>query len=169
MLARLPRDAELARALAEDPRLRGRLVAVLGASAALGDHLARHPGHWRVLAGADDLPAPAAEQVRAELLAAVGARPGDPEPVAGVTGGSAAAAGAAAGETDGRGAPGPVAALRVATGGGCSQLAARDLTGGAPSTRSPPSWPTSPPRRSRRPWRSPAPSCRPARRRAGWR
>jgi glutamate-ammonia-ligase adenylyltransferase len=48
-LARLPRDAELARALAEDPRLRGRLAAVLGASAALGDHLARHPatgGCW---------------------------------------------------------------------------------------------------------------------------
>jgi len=130
-LARLPRDAELARALAEDPRLRGRLAAVLGASAALGDHLARHPGHWRVLAGADDLPAPAVQQVRAELLAAVGARPGDPEPVAGVTGGSAAAAGAAAGETDGRGAPGPVAALRVAYRRRLLALAARDLTGEA--------------------------------------
>ena len=82
-LTRMPRDAELARALAEDPLLRGRLAAVLGASAALGDHVARHPGHWRVLAGADDLPAPAAEQVRAELLDAVGARPEDPEPVAG--------------------------------------------------------------------------------------
>src|SRR5215471_11607244 len=67
-LARMPRDAELARALAEDPRLRGRLAAVLGASVALGDHLTRHPGHWRVLAGADDLPAPSADRVRAELL-----------------------------------------------------------------------------------------------------
>ena len=31
-LTRMPRDAELARALAEDPLLRGRLAAVLGAS-----------------------------------------------------------------------------------------------------------------------------------------
>jgi len=132
-LTRMPRDAELARALAEDPRLRGRLAAVLGASAALGDHLARHPEHWRVLAGADDLPAPAAEQVRAELLNAVGARPEDPEPVAGAVGGSAPAGGAVAGRaapggTDGGG---PAAELRVAYRRRLLALAARDLTGEA--------------------------------------
>ena len=108
-LTRMPRDAELARALAEDPLLRARLAAVLGASAALGDHLARHPGDWRVLAGADDLPAPAAEQVRAELLDAVGARPEDPEPVAGGVGGRTVADGAVAGRAApaiGSGSPG---------------------------------------------------------------
>jgi len=123
-LARMPPDAELAEALAEDPRLRGRLAAVLGASAALGDHLARHPGHWRVLAGADDLPAPAADQVRAELLAAVGARPGDAEPVAGAADRSTTP-GAGAGADR-------VAALRVAYRRRLLALAARDLTGEAP-------------------------------------
>ena len=46
------RDALLA-ALHTDPALRARLVAVLGASATLGDHLARHPGDWRALAVPD--------------------------------------------------------------------------------------------------------------------
>src|SRR4051812_31950733 len=36
-------------ALAEDYGLRHRLVAVLGASAALGDHLVAHPQDWRLL------------------------------------------------------------------------------------------------------------------------
>ena len=79
-LARMPRDAELAKALDDDPRLRARLTAVLGASAALGDHLTRHPDHWRVLAGDGPLHAPEPDQVRGELLTAVGARPADPEP-----------------------------------------------------------------------------------------
>ncbi len=118
-LARMPRDAALIRALGDDPRLRARLAAVLGASAALGDHLARHPGHWQVLAGGDDLPAPGPAQVRAELLAAVGASPEDPEPVAGT------AKGAGQPGTD------PVAALRVAYRRGLLPLAARDLTGEA--------------------------------------
>ncbi len=60
---------------------RDRLVAVLGASAALGDHLARHPEHWTVLV--DDADAPRApEELRAELLRAVGADPDVAEPVA---------------------------------------------------------------------------------------
>ena len=42
-LARMPRDRELLAAARADPGLRARLTAVLGASAALGDHLARHP------------------------------------------------------------------------------------------------------------------------------
>ncbi|HET7247648.1 MAG TPA: bifunctional [glutamine synthetase] adenylyltransferase/[glutamine synthetase]-adenylyl-L-tyrosine phosphorylase [Streptosporangiaceae bacterium] len=123
-LARMPRDAELIRALGDDPRLRARLAAVLGASAALGDHLARHPGHWEVLAGEDDLPAPGPEQVRAELLAAVGARAEDPEPAAGQ-------AGTGQPGTDQPGSD-PVAALRVAYRRRLLPLAARDLTGEAP-------------------------------------
>ena len=118
-LARMPRDAELTRALGDDPRLRARLAAVLGASAALGDHLARHPEHWQALSGGDDLPAPEPAQVRAGLLAAVGALPEDPEPVAGTAKG--------AGQPGG----GPVAALRVAYRRRLLPLAARDLTGEA--------------------------------------
>jgi glutamate-ammonia-ligase adenylyltransferase len=115
-LTRMPQDGEMIAALREDAGLRTRLIAVLGASAALGDHLARHPGHWRVLRDGDGLlfpPEPA--QVRASLLAAVGARPQDAEPVA-VT-----AAGAD-----------PVTALRVAYRRRLLPLAARDLTGAAP-------------------------------------
>ncbi len=115
-LARMPRDAGLTGALAGDPRLRARLAAVLGASVALGDHLARHPDHWRVLSGDGDLPAPEPGQVRAGLLTAVGARPEDPEPVAG---------------TAGRAGADPVAALRVAYRRRLLALAARDLTGEA--------------------------------------
>jgi glutamate-ammonia-ligase adenylyltransferase len=50
-LARLAPGAELAAALRSDAGLRDRLVTVLGVSAALGDHLVRHPEDWRVLAG----------------------------------------------------------------------------------------------------------------------
>ncbi len=55
---------------------RSRLLAVLGASAALGDHLIRHPEHWTVLTD-DGLGA-----VDAALLTAVGADPTAPAPVA---------------------------------------------------------------------------------------
>ncbi|TDD82264.1 bifunctional [glutamine synthetase] adenylyltransferase/[glutamine synthetase]-adenylyl-L-tyrosine phosphorylase [Actinomadura darangshiensis] len=67
-------------ALAREPGTRERLTAVLGVSAALGDHLARHPGHWEVLR--DGLAAPAGSP-RNDLLAAVGADPSAAEPVAG--------------------------------------------------------------------------------------
>nr|WP_245868125.1 bifunctional [glutamine synthetase] adenylyltransferase/[glutamine synthetase]-adenylyl-L-tyrosine phosphorylase [Actinomadura meyerae] len=70
---------ELRAALAAEPGTRDRLTAVLGVSAALGDHLARHPGHWRVLR---ESWAPPAAGPRDELLAAVGADPADAEPVA---------------------------------------------------------------------------------------
>jgi [glutamine synthetase] adenylyltransferase / [glutamine synthetase]-adenylyl-L-tyrosine phosphorylase len=59
---------------------RDRLLAVLGASAALGDHLARHPEHWTILI--DDVDPCDAAALRAELLTAVGADPTDAEPVA---------------------------------------------------------------------------------------
>ena len=42
---------KLRAALADDAGLRLRLLAVLGTSIALGDHLARHPEHWRALQG----------------------------------------------------------------------------------------------------------------------
>jgi glutamate-ammonia-ligase adenylyltransferase len=71
-------------ALDTDPALRARAFGVLGTSAALGDHLARHPEHWVVLGpsgdGDGDL-APAA-RVRADLLTAVGAEPRAARPTA---------------------------------------------------------------------------------------
>lgn len=48
-------------ALHHDPGLRRRLVAVLGASSALGDHLVANPGQWVVLATDPDGLAPAAD------------------------------------------------------------------------------------------------------------
>ena len=63
-LATLARMSEVDRsvlgALRTDALLRRRLCAVLGASAALGDHLSRHPEDWRLLGshtGARSLPA----------------------------------------------------------------------------------------------------------------
>ncbi len=69
--------------LERDPVFRRRLVAVLGVSTGLGEHLVRHPDQWRTLA---DLPLPSpresAEVVRARLLASVGADPTASEPCA---------------------------------------------------------------------------------------
>ncbi len=113
-LARLPHDAELWAALRDDEGFRARLFAVLGVSAALGGHLARHPGVWRVLSGPGALRRPGAGELRAELLAAVGARPGDHEPVSEP---------ARLPGTD------PATALRIAYRRRQLHLAARDLTG----------------------------------------
>src|SRR3984957_15897120 len=122
-LARMAPDRELSRELRDDAGLRDRLITVLGASAALGSHLGRHPGDWRLLAG--DTPFPAGSswsELRAELLAAVGAGSnqaavgarGEPEPVANVA------------LVDGRDA---ATRLRIAYRRRLLQLAARDLTG----------------------------------------
>jgi len=111
-LARMPRDTELLTALHQDADLARRLALVLGASAALGDHLARHPEGWRLLRGPEPLACPPAGELRSALLTAMGADPGAPEPVA--------AAGPDAG---------PAAALRVAYRERLLHLAARDLTG----------------------------------------
>jgi glutamate-ammonia-ligase adenylyltransferase len=113
-LARMPRDAALAAALREDAGLRARLTAVLGASTALGDHLARHPEDWHVLSGPDALRGASAVELRAELLRAVGARPDDAGP---------AADPAAAHGGD------PATALPAAYRRRLLHLAARDLTG----------------------------------------
>jgi glutamate-ammonia-ligase adenylyltransferase len=113
-LTRMPRDAELTEALRADAGLRNRLTAVLGASAALGDYLVRHPADWHVLSGPDALSGGTAAEARAALLAAVGARPDDLAPVA-----------------DPAAAPGgsPATALPAAYRRRLLQLAARDLTG----------------------------------------
>ncbi len=113
-LARLPRDAGLRAALRADPDFRARLIGVLGVSAALGGHLARHPGDWRVLGGPDALRRPAAGEVRDELLAAVGAVPGDHEP---------------ASEPARLGGADPAIALRIGYRRRLLHLAGRDLTG----------------------------------------
>ena len=97
-------------ALQAEPSFARRLIAVLGASAALADHLTRHPDDWRALRGAGARHRPAAGELRAALLQAVGAAPGDAEP---------------------RAAPGtdPAVALRTAYRRAVLHLAARDLTG----------------------------------------
>jgi glutamate-ammonia-ligase adenylyltransferase len=73
---------ELTTALRTDEALRNRLVAVLGLSTALGDHLVRHPGQWHDLAVLRPGSRPAAAELRAEMLGAVGADPSMPAPVA---------------------------------------------------------------------------------------
>ncbi|WP_243723052.1 bifunctional [glutamine synthetase] adenylyltransferase/[glutamine synthetase]-adenylyl-L-tyrosine phosphorylase [Actinomadura sp. 7K507] len=102
---------ELLRALRDEPGTRERLTAVLGVSAALGDHLARHPDHWLVLrdGGRREL----AARPRDDLLAAVGADPAAGEPVASGCG------------------PETLVALRVAYRRRLLALAGRDLVGGA--------------------------------------
>ncbi|TDC60307.1 bifunctional [glutamine synthetase] adenylyltransferase/[glutamine synthetase]-adenylyl-L-tyrosine phosphorylase [Micromonospora sp. KC207] len=64
-----PGDSVVLDTLHADPGLRRRLVAVLGASSALGDHLVANPRQWPVLATAPDGLAPAAEG-RLDLAAA---------------------------------------------------------------------------------------------------
>jgi len=125
-LDRLPRAGELAAALQADPVLCRRLTLVLGSSAALGDHLARHPDGWRLLAGAEPLVPPTAAESRAALLTAVGADPGAAEPVAGKPG---PARPGRPGNGQAGNARDPVIALRVAYRQRLLQLAARDLTG----------------------------------------
>jgi glutamate-ammonia-ligase adenylyltransferase len=113
--ARAAAGGGLRAALRAGPGLVNRLTAVLGASAALGDHLVRHPAHWRVLAGPDALRSPSGAELRAELLAATGAGAADLRP--------SAPAGEQPGGAD------PVAALRIAYRRRLLHLAARDLTG----------------------------------------
>ncbi|HYT10185.1 MAG TPA: bifunctional [glutamine synthetase] adenylyltransferase/[glutamine synthetase]-adenylyl-L-tyrosine phosphorylase, partial [Mycobacteriales bacterium] len=87
--------------------LRSRLLGVLGASSALGDHLVAHPGDWRLL----DEPGPAV----GDLLGAVGADPADPP--TGTDG------------TPARGGEDAVADLRTAYRRHLLVLAAHDLAG----------------------------------------
>ncbi len=84
-LARMAPDAALMAALRADEGLRDRLITVLGASAALGDHLARRPEDWRVLAGPQALDRPSAAELAAGLRTAVQqARAGGQDPATGL-------------------------------------------------------------------------------------
>jgi glutamate-ammonia-ligase adenylyltransferase len=62
-------------ALHDEQDFRDRLTGVLGVSAGLADHLARHPEDWQVLRGTVSRPDPA--ELRADMLRAVGAAPAD--------------------------------------------------------------------------------------------
>ncbi len=100
-------------ALRAEQDFRERLTAVLGVSAGLADHLARHPEDAEILRGAVSRPDPA--ELGAEMLSAVGADPDDPyDPESPM----------AAGQE-------PVAALAAAYRRRLLHLAARDLTGAA--------------------------------------
>jgi glutamate-ammonia-ligase adenylyltransferase len=102
--------AALRTALRDEQDFRDRLTAVLGVSAGLADHLARHPEDCQVLRGPGARPGPA--ELREQMLRAVGADPVGPEdPVAG-------------GKE-------PVAALAAAYRRCLLHVAARDLTGAA--------------------------------------
>jgi len=69
--------------LESDLDTRARLLAVAGASRALGDHLVRHPNHVEVLSTSEAIDdRPADSVVRASLLRAVGADPAAAQPVA---------------------------------------------------------------------------------------
>ena len=77
------RREEFLDAVAGDEGTAMRLTAVLGGSDALGEHLLRHPSHWRELADSTlGTTRAAAWHLRACLLLAVGADPRSAEPVA---------------------------------------------------------------------------------------
>ncbi|MEU0570065.1 bifunctional [glutamine synthetase] adenylyltransferase/[glutamine synthetase]-adenylyl-L-tyrosine phosphorylase [Nonomuraea sp. NPDC005983] len=99
------RDPGVPALLRADERLNARLLAVLGVSDTLGEHLVRHPGQVGLLA------VPELGEARAELLRAVGADPAAAEPRAQ--------------------APDALVALRIAYRGRLLHLAARDLNGEA--------------------------------------
>ena len=71
---------DLITALWGNPAWSRRLIRVLGASAALNQHLSAHPEDIDVLAG--DITRRPLEALRAELLTAIGADPASPQPVA---------------------------------------------------------------------------------------
>jgi len=76
------RDSGLIRTLTADQAFRARLIAVLGVSKFLAEHLTRHPEDSALLRGPDAARRPDAKAVRAEFLRAVGAGPDDTDPVA---------------------------------------------------------------------------------------
>ncbi|MDK3255869.1 bifunctional [glutamine synthetase] adenylyltransferase/[glutamine synthetase]-adenylyl-L-tyrosine phosphorylase [Blastococcus capsensis] len=102
--------------------LRGRLIAVLGASSGLADHLAAHPLDWDVLDDEEYGPnRPTPHALEQQMLRAVGADPDDPP----------------WGVRLGKGAPDPaperVTALRLAYRRAILSLAGRDLADGVPA------------------------------------
>jgi glutamate-ammonia-ligase adenylyltransferase len=111
-LAQAEDPEQLRLTLRQNPGFRARLVAVLGASLALGDHLVRNPDDWALLEAAPGAPIPA-EILRAGLATSVGADPYAPVPTA-----------------DGYDVH-VYDELRLAYRRGVLNLAARDLTGAA--------------------------------------
>src|SRR5580692_2366173 len=109
------RDKTLIKGLVDDAAFRARLIAVLGVSKALADHLGRHPADSAVLRGRDANHRPEPGKLRDELLRSVGADPDDREPVAAAAGHDAAID--------------PAALLAAAYRRRVLHLAARDLTG----------------------------------------
>ncbi|HJY71046.1 MAG TPA: bifunctional [glutamine synthetase] adenylyltransferase/[glutamine synthetase]-adenylyl-L-tyrosine phosphorylase, partial [Streptosporangiaceae bacterium] len=100
--------AALRQGLRDEPDFRDRLTAVLGVSAGLADHLARHPQDVQILRGPIGRPGPA--ELREQMLLAVGANPRLAEPAAGHQPAE------------------PVAALAAAYRRRLLHLAARDMT-----------------------------------------
>ncbi|KXK61936.1 glutamine-synthetase adenylyltransferase [Micromonospora rosaria] len=123
-------------ALREDAGLRRRVVAVLGASSALGDHLVANPDQWHTLATAADGLAPLADG-RLHLPPAGGPALA-PNPAGGPATGNGAGAGVGQERPRVRGhrrggptGSGPrIAALRTAYRLALLRIAAADLTGG---------------------------------------
>jgi glutamate-ammonia-ligase adenylyltransferase len=106
--------ADVRATLRSEPGFRLRLIAVLGSSVGLADHLARHPGDALLLRGADGVRRPTPDELRASLVYAVAGNPLDEYPVSDL---------AALNGTD------PSAALTAAYKRHILHLAARDLTG----------------------------------------
>ncbi|MBA2416692.1 MAG: bifunctional [glutamine synthetase] adenylyltransferase/[glutamine synthetase]-adenylyl-L-tyrosine phosphorylase [Geodermatophilaceae bacterium] len=119
-----PDADELLARLAGSAGLRGRLLGVLGASQALGDHLVANPGQWRRLVSEDNAASrPTALALTRELCRAAGVDPDEPDGPAG---------GAGSAEPTGQGGtPAAVRALRTAYRGALLDLTGRDLTGSA--------------------------------------
>jgi len=114
LVAALTDRREFDAALRAEVGLRGRLLALLGSSTVLGDHLALNPDRWHLLRD-DHTAARAGEELASALLAAVGAEP-DAPPAGSAGGGTATVTGSAA-----------VAALRTAYRDELLVLAAADL------------------------------------------
>jgi glutamate-ammonia-ligase adenylyltransferase len=106
--------ADLRATLRSEPGFRQRLIAVLGSSAGLADHLVRHPVDALLLRGADGVRRPTPDELRASLVYAVGGNPLDEYPISDLP---------ALNGTD------PSAALTAAYKRHILHLAARDLTG----------------------------------------
>jgi [glutamine synthetase] adenylyltransferase / [glutamine synthetase]-adenylyl-L-tyrosine phosphorylase len=106
--------ADLRATLRSEPGFRQRLIAVLGSSVGLADHLSRHPGDALLLRGADGVRRPTTDELRASLVCAVEGDPLEEYPVSDL---------ASLNGTD------PSAALTAAYKRHILHLAARDLTG----------------------------------------
>lgn len=117
-------------AVRSDAGLRRRLLTVLGASSALGDHLVANPAQWRALATADDGSAPDATG-NLDFPFATNGGTGGTAADGGTFGPAASRAGGravATGRPDGPAVP-AVAALRLAYRRSLLRIAAADLTG----------------------------------------